>query len=81
MVYALAMKKTAGFMFVAMMLSLSIILFMSGDTGTPSGQVTGNGAFEYTSGMWVIFMLGIFVSLLLIGAYVYISNNEPPQKA
>jgi hypothetical protein len=75
MVYAVAMRKTASFMALAMMLSLGIILLSTDEAASPTGQVTAVTE-GFGGGLWLVFGLGILVGLLLVGAYAYVALEE-----
>jgi hypothetical protein len=76
MVYVQAAKKTGAYMTLALIVSLAIVTFISGDLD-PAGRVTSTGIAPQAAGAsWVIFLLGIFVGGLVIGTYFYIVHLE-----
>jgi len=77
MVYVEAAKKTAGYMVLAMVLSLSIVTLLSGDLDTAAtGRTTSIGTPGTDSGNWVVFLLGAFVGALVVGTYFYVTKLE-----
>jgi len=63
-----------------MVLSFAIVMFVSGDLEQGiTGRAVTQETVESTSidgGSWLIFMLGIFVGALMLGAYVYVAHIE-----
>jgi hypothetical protein len=77
MVYVQAARKTAGFMVLAVVLSLAVVIFLSGSIDGTTGRVTGPGVTSHVEGSsWIVFILGVFVGALVVGAYLYIARLE-----
>jgi hypothetical protein len=76
MVYVQAAKKTGAYITLALVLSLAIVTFISGQMDV-TGRVTSPGtAPQAAGGSWIIFLLGIFVGALVIGTYFYVVHLE-----
>ena len=77
MVFVQAARKTAGLMVLAMMASLALIFAMSGDLqDSVTGHAVQNSPAILDGNGWIIFLLGIFVGAIMIGAYFYIAHLE-----
>jgi hypothetical protein len=80
MVYAVAARKTISFMVIAMVISLAVVMMLSGDLSTPTGRVTDTTISAPEGSSWMIFLLGLFVGALVVGAYFYLAGREAKRK-
>lgn len=76
MVYHTAAKKTGAYMVLALVLSLSIVTFFSGEA-TPTGMVTSPGLVTEGEAAGLLpFVLGFMAGMLVIGTYFYVAHIE-----
>jgi hypothetical protein len=78
MVYAEAARKTGAYMVLSLVLAVSLLTFFSQDLlGTTTGRIASQGATPTAeSGAWILFLLGVLVGTLAVGAYVFLAHIE-----
>ncbi|MBR9701005.1 hypothetical protein GOV11_04025 [Candidatus Woesearchaeota archaeon] len=71
MVYKTAARKTFGIMSISAAAGLAVVTFLQGEITAPTGMAIDGPSAIVDPTNWVVFALGFFVALLILGGYVY----------